>query len=161
MLQRMVPNVSLVDHNGGAVRFYDDVLKGRRVVLSAMYSVCQKYCPPSMSNLIEARRQLSSAALGLTFVTFSLTPLTDGPKELRGYKQRYGIGEDWLFLTGRPEEVDLIQRAQGYAATRITDNELTHASMVRVCDERMMRWGHVNSLTSPQNIARMIRFELA
>ena len=55
-LQRLAPNVSLIDQDGRKVRFYDDVLKGRQVVLSAMYSACEKLCPPTMRNLIEARR---------------------------------------------------------------------------------------------------------
>jgi len=159
-LQRLAPNVSLIDQDGRKVRFYDDVLKGRLVVLSAMYSACEKLCPPTMRNLIEAREMLGDAAGKLTFVTMTLTPLDDGPKQLLEYKQRYGLGKDWIFLTGRPDQMESIQASLGYAPQRASDNLMTHASMIRICDERLMRWGHVNGMTSALNIARMIRYEL-
>jgi protein SCO1 len=160
-LQRLAPNVPVVSHDGRALRFYDDVLKGRQVVLSAMYSACEQSCPPSMRNLIEARQMLGPLSRDLRFVTLTLTPLDDGPQQLREYKQRFGIGPEWLFLTGQPAQMERIQSALGYTPQRAADSLLSHASMVRVCDERRMRWGHVNSLTSAQNIARMVRFELA
>jgi len=159
-LQRLAPNVSLMDQDGRKVRFYDDVLKGRQVVLSAMYSACEKLCPPTMRNLIDAREMLGDSAGKLTFVTMTLTPLDDGPKQLLEYKQRYGLGKDWMFLTGRPDQMEIIQASLGYAPQRASDNLMTHASMVRICDERLMRWGHVNGMTSTLNIARMIRYEL-
>ena len=160
-LQRLAPNVSLIDQNGRSVRFYDDVLKGRQVVLSAMYSACEKLCPPTMRNLIDAREMLGTSAGKLTFVTMTLTPLDDGPKQLLEYKKRYGLGADWMFLTGRPDQMEIIQASLGYTPQRAADNMFTHASMVRICDERLMRFGHVNGMTSALNIARMIRYELA
>jgi len=160
-LQRLAPNVSLIDQDGRKVRFYDDVLKGRQVVLSAMYSACEKLCPPTMRNLIEAREMVGDSAGKLSFVTMTLTPLDDGPKQLLEYKQRYGLSKDWMFLTGRPDQMEIIQASLGYAPQRASDNLMTHASMVRICDERLMRFGHVNGMTSALNIARMIRYELA
>jgi protein SCO1/2 len=160
-LERLAPNATLQTHEGRQVRFYDDVIKGRTVVLSAMYSACERLCPPAMHNLIAARNLLGNLARKLNFVTITLTPLNDGPQQLRDYKQRYGIGADWTFLTGKPEQVDLLLDSLGYTPQRDSDDLLTHASMVRICEERMMRWGHVNALTSPQNIVRMVRFELA
>lgn len=159
-LERMAPNAELQTQDQRPVRFYDSVLKGRTVVLSAMYSACEQFCPPAMRNLIVARDLLGPLARKLNFVTITLTPLNDGPQQLLEYKQRYRIGADWTFLTGKPEQVDLVLDSLGYNPQRDSDNLLTHASMVRVCDEQMMRWGHVSGLTSPQNIARMIRFEL-
>lgn len=161
LLQRLAPNVEVVDQNGRRLRFFNDVLQGRQVVLSAMYSACEQFCPPTMRNLMEARQQLGPVARRLRFVTMTLTPVSDDPQELRRYKHRFGIDPDWLFLTGRPEELERLQAALGYAPRRISDNALTHASMVRVIDERLMRIGHVNGLTSARNISRMIRFELA
>lgn len=160
-LQRLAPNAKLQTQDGRQVSFYDDVIKGRTVVLSAMYSACERFCPPAMHNLIAARNLLGPLARKLSFITITITPLNDGPQQLREYKQRFGIGADWTFLTGKPEQMDLLLDSLGYTPQRDSDDLLTHVSMVRICDERMMRWGHVSGLTPPQNIARMIRFELA
>ena len=161
LLARLAPNVQVVDQEGRKLRFYDDVLKGQHVVLSAMYSACEQSCPPTMRNLLEARQLLGAEARTLRFVTMTLTPVSDDPRSLVAYKRRYNLPSDWLLLTGDPSEMERLQAALGYSPQRISDTALTHASMVRVCNERLMRWGHVNGLSSPRNIARMIRFEMA
>lgn len=160
LLARMAPDVPLLTEEGRTVFFYRDVLQDQRVVFSAMYGACQRACPPSMRHLMAARELLGPQAGGLRFVTMTLTPLDDGPAQLRAYKERYGMDADWRLLTGAPAHVEAVQAALGYAARRPGEGPLTHVSMVRVCDERRSRWGHVQALSSPRNIARMIRFEL-
>jgi cytochrome oxidase Cu insertion factor (SCO1/SenC/PrrC family) len=34
------PNVELTTHNGDRVRFYDDLIKGKVVVINFMYATC-------------------------------------------------------------------------------------------------------------------------
>ena len=158
--QRRSPNVALLDHNGRAVRFYDDIMKDRKVVLNVMYSVCSNVCIPATRNLIEARRLLADEAPDLHFVSLTLTPLQDTPAALREYKKLHGIDERWTFLTGRPEQVERVLRALGFLGSDDTDDLLSHSAMAKVCDERHLRWSHVNTLLSGRTIAHMIRFEL-
>lgn len=158
--QQRTPNVPLLDHNGRSLRFYDDVMKNRIVVLNVMYTVCSKICTPATRHLIEARRLLGATAKDLHFVSMTLTPLSDTPAALREYKTLHGIDEGWTFLTGKVEDVERVQRALGFITDRDTDDLLSHSAMARVCDERNQRWTHVNTLLSPRSIARMIRFEL-
>lgn len=158
--EQRTPNVELLDHNGRKVRFYDDVMKGHKVLLNVMYTVCSNTCTPSTRNLIEARGLLGDLAKQLRFVSITLTPLTDGPEELRAFKKRYGIGEDWIFLTGKLENVERVQRGLGFITDREDEDLLSHSSMVRFCDERNLRWGHANTLLEPRSIARMIRFDM-
>jgi protein SCO1 len=158
--QRRSPNVALLDHNGRTVRFYDDVMKGRLVLLNVMYSVCSNVCTPATRNLMEARRLLGSEAKEVQFVSMTLTPLSDTPEALRAYKKLHGLPANWTFLTGTLENVETAQRALGFISDDDTDDLLSHSAMARLCDERHLRWGHVNTLLSPRSIARMIRFEL-
>ena len=158
--QRRSPNVALLDHNGRSVRFYDDVMKGRKVLLNVMYSVCSNVCTPATRNLIEARRLLGNEADSLQFVSMTLTPLSDTPEALRAYKKLHGIPADWTFLTGTLDNVEKAQRALGFISNDDTDGLLSHSAMARLCDERHLRWSHVNTMLSPRSIARMIRFEL-
>ena len=153
------PNVALVDQDGRSLRFYDDVMKDKRVIVNVMYSVCSNNCTPSTRNLIEARRLLGDEARDLQFVSISLTPLTDTPEALRAFKKQHGIGKDWTFLTGKPEQVERLQRGMGFISDREGDDLLSHSAMARLCDERFVRWSHVNTLLPPRSIARMIRFE--
>ena len=158
--QLRTPNVPLLDHDGRTVRFYDDVMKDRKVVLNVMYTVCSNVCTPATFNLMEARRLLGEEAKDLHFVSMSLTPLSDTPEALRQYKKLHGIDERWTFLTGKIEHVEKVQRALGFLGDRATDDLLSHSAMARVCDERNLRWSHINTLLSARSIARMIRFEM-
>ena len=158
--QRRTPNVALLDHNGRSVRFYDDVMKGRKVLLNVMYSVCSNVCTPATRNLIEARRLLGDEARGLHFVSMSLTPLSDTPEALRAYKKLHGIDASWTFLTGTPQNVEAAQRALGFIGNDDTDDLFSHSAMARLCNERHLRWSHVNTMLSARSIARMIRFEM-
>lgn len=104
--QHRTPNVELFDHDGRGVGFYDDVMKGRKVLIDVMYSVCSNVCAPATRNLIEARRLLGDEARDLRFVSMSLTPLSDTPQVLRAYKKLHGIDASWTFLTGKPKNVN-------------------------------------------------------
>jgi protein SCO1 len=159
-LQRRAPNVQLLDHNGRSLRFYDDVLKGRKVLLNVMYTVCSNICSPATRNLLEARTLLGGAAKDLHFVSMSLTPLNDTPQALREYKKLHGLDERWTFLTGKPEQVEKVQRALGFLSDNEPGDLLGHSALAMLCDERQLRWSHVNTLLGPRSIARMIRFEL-
>ena len=154
------PNEMLVDQNGRSVRFYDDIMKDRKVVINVMYTVCSNICTPATRNLIEAQRLLGDEAKDLHFVSMSLTPLSDGPAELREFKKLHGIDERWTFLTGKVENVEKVQRAMGFLSERDTDDLLSHSGMARLCDEPNLKWTHLNTMVSGKSIARMIRFEM-
>ena len=158
--RQRTPNVALLDHTGRSLRFYDDVMQGRKVLLNVMYSVCSNVCTPATRNLIEARRLLGDDAKDLHFVSMTLTPLSDTPEALRAYKKWHGIDASWIFLTGMPQNVEAAQRALGFIGNEDTDDLLSHSAMARLCDERNLRWSHVNTMLSARSIARMIRFEM-
>jgi protein SCO1/2 len=155
------PNELLVDHNGRSVRFYDDIMKNRKVVINVMYTVCSNICTPATRHLIEAQRLLGDEAKDIHFVSMSLTPLSDDPAALREYKKLHGIDERWTFLTGKVENVERVQRAMGFLSERDTDDLLSHSGMARLCDEPNVKWTHLNTMVSGKSIARMIRFEMA
>jgi protein SCO1/2 len=156
-----MPNETLVDHTGRSVRFYDDVMKGNRVVINVMYTVCSNACTPAMRNLIEARRLLGNDGHHLKFVSLTLTPLSDTPEVLRAYSKQNEMPADWTLLTGKQDAVERVHRALGFLGTRESDDDLfAHSTMARYCEEALIKWTHVNTLLPARTIARMIRFEM-
>lgn len=154
------PNETLIDQDGRPLRFYDDVMKNRVVVMNVIYTTCNGICTPAMRNVIEARQLLGAQGQHLHFVTMTLTPLSDPPEALRDFKKLHDITDRWTFLTGKVESVEKVQRALGFLSARKDDNLLSHSGMARYCDERNTRWTHVNTMLSPSSVARMIRFEM-
>jgi protein SCO1/2 len=50
-MRRHFPNVALRTHDGRAVRFYDDLVKGRKVIINFTYLNCTSTCPRTTENL--------------------------------------------------------------------------------------------------------------
>ena len=78
---------------------------------------------------------------------------------LREFRKRHGITDRWTFLTGNLGSVERVQRALGLLSPRDGDDLLSHSGMARYCDERKLRWTHLNTLLPGSSVARMIRFE--
>src|SRR5689334_15900932 len=53
------PNVPLVTQDGRTVRFYDDLLKGKSVVVNLIYTQCSSECPLETAKLAQVQRLLA------------------------------------------------------------------------------------------------------
>ena len=162
MRQRRFPNVPLVTHESKQVKFYDDLLKDKKVVINMMYTVCSNICTPATRNIVQARELLGDFAKDIHFYSLSLTPLDDDPPALRAYMKSFGVTAGWTFLTGKPENVERVRRGLGFAQTSAAeDADITnHSGMLRIGNEPLVSWGHASALVSSRATARMIRFEL-
>lgn len=154
------PNPPLLTHTGKRIRFYDDVIKGNKVLLlNMMYAGCSNICPPNTANLRQVQ-QLLGERMGRDVFFYSLTlqPAIDRPADLQSYAQRYGITTGWTFLTGAPDDVDAVRRKLGfYDPDPAVDADLAqHAGMVRIGNEAIDRWSMMPSLVSPARLARSI-----
>jgi protein SCO1 len=156
------PNVPLLTHTGREVKFYDDLLKDKKVVINFMYTVCTDICMPVTQNILQARRLLGDFAKDIHFYSISLTPLHDDPAALRTYMKAFQIGPGWTFLTGKPQNVERVRQGLGFAQKEPKeDADITnHAGMLRIGNERTASWGHASAITTGKAVARMIRFEL-
>ena len=143
-------------------------MKGRVVVINGMYTVCNRVCDRvckrvctlAMPNLIEPRRLPGAEGSHLHFVSMTLTRLSDAPEALREFMKRHGIIDRWTFLTGDLGSVEKVQRALGLLSPRDGDDLLSHSGMARCCDERKLRWTHLNTVLPGSSVARTIRFEM-
>ena len=69
--QQHLPNLPLVTHDGKEVRFYDDLIKDKVVMLNFFYALCGDVCPAVTANLVEVQK-----LLGDQVGRDSLEPLT-------------------------------------------------------------------------------------
>lgn len=153
------PNVPLVTHEGRTVRFYDDVLREKFVVLTFMYATCGKTCPLVTANLVRVQ-QLLGDRIGrdVFFYSISVQPEKDTPEQLRRYAKAYGAGPGWWFLTGKRADIDLIRRRLGAVdPDPVVDAQPSrHSGMVRYGHEAFGRWGAAPGEAKPAWIARAI-----
>jgi protein SCO1 len=153
------PNVVVQTHEGKKVRFYDDLVHGKIVMFSMMYTVCTNICPASTATLLQVQEALGSR-VGKDIFMYSMTlqPELDDPRALREYMQRYDIKPGWTFLTGAPGEMDILRRKLGfYDSDPALDADLkNHTGMVRVGHERLDRWFMLPAVVAPGQIARAV-----
>src|SRR5574341_1952006 len=110
-------NVALTTHEGKEVRFYDDLIKGRTVLLNFFYTHCvgENLCPMATANLVKVQKLLGKQ-VGRDVFMYSITldPEHDTPKVLRKYARGFGVKPGWLFLTGQREDIEALRRSLGY-----------------------------------------------
>lgn len=152
------PNVPLTTQDGKTVHFFDDLLKGKKVVINFIYTKCGDSCPLETARMAQVQRILG-ARMGrdIFFYSFSIDPVRDTPAELKSYAQKFHTGPGWLFLTGKKADIELIRRKLGQQA-RAEDNELTdHSTSLMIGNVDSGEWIKDSSLDNPQYIAAMIR----
>lgn len=149
-------DIVLTDQTGKRVRLFEDLVKGRVVVLNFMFVTCTGSCPRNTGNLVEVQRLLNG---GVQFVSISLDAENDTPEVLAEYARAHGVGPGWSFLTGDKDEIDALRKSLGfYDPDPVVDADRTqHAGTVLYGNERIGRWSHMPALLSPEFIAAGVR----
>ena len=156
---RYFSNAILQTHEGKAVRFYDDVLKGKLVVINMMYSTCTGTCPANTANMKSVQDALGDrVGKDIFMISLSLRPAFDSPADLSAYVKKYGIKPGWTFLTGKPADMEIIRRRLGFFdSDPVVDADLSrHTGMARVGNVAADRWCMVPTLSSTRQIVSTI-----
>ena len=108
------PNVPLITHEGETVRFFDDLIEDRVVLINFIYTSCPDTCPMETARLLEVAKLLGDR-LGEDVFFYSVTvdPEVDTPEVLGDFAANWGIPEGWKFLTGDPDDLVLVRRKLG------------------------------------------------
>jgi len=156
---RYFPNIALITQDGRSVRFYDDLIKGRVVMLNFMYATCEGACPLITSNLTKVQKLLGNRA-GRDIFMYSITlkPEQDTPAVLKQHVEMHGIGPGWQFLTGRPGDVERLRRALGFVDSdpQVDRDKSKHVGMVRYGNEALQLWATCPGLATPEWIVRSV-----
>lgn len=162
--RRYFPNVELVTHTGKKVKFYDDVLKDKIVVLNMMYADCQGVCPTITANLKHVQRILREQINHEIFMySMTVKPEEDTPAKLREYAKMHGIHDKyWTFLTGDPQTMDMLRHSIGFADPdpEVDKNKASHSGMIRYGNEPMALWGTCQGSGEPEWMATEIGFAI-
>lgn len=159
LAERSFPNVTLTTHEGRKVRFYDDLMKDKIVLINFMYVKCEGLCPGTTANLLNVQRMLGDR-VGRDIFMYSITlkPEEDTPEVLKRYARAYKTKPGWLFLTGDPKDVELLRQSLGFIDRDPARdaNKSNHIGMLRFGNEPMTLWAGCPSLLSPGKIVKEI-----
>jgi protein SCO1/2 len=150
------PNMALITHEGKAVRFYDDLVQDKTVVIHFMYTSCTDSCPLTTANLAQVQTALGPR-VGRDLFLYSVTvdPERDTPELLRTYAKRFDVKPGWLFLTGTKQDIRDLRRTfgdEGKGGFWQSD----HLRLLAYGVEPLERWGKCSAMLNPKWIARYV-----
>jgi len=131
------PNLPVVTQDGKTVRFYDDLLKGKIVVINFIYTSCQDIFPIATARLAQVEEKLGEE-MGRDFFFISMTvdPEHDTPERLKEYADAYGAGPGWFFVTGRPDDIRAINYTLGERSRKLSE----HRNQIVLGNEPEGQW---------------------
>ncbi|PZN31684.1 MAG: SCO family protein [Proteobacteria bacterium] len=154
-----IPNVVMRTHENRVVRFYDDLIKDRQVLINMMYATCEGYCPVITMRLVEIHEALH-ARMGRDLFMYSITlkPEQDDPAALKEFARMHGaLLPGWTFLTGDAYDIDTL-RYELFRHDHIKiDADLdAHAGQMRIINDATNRWLHVAPMASKMTVLQHI-----
>jgi protein SCO1 len=151
-----LPNVVLRTHDGAKVEFYDDLIKGRTVLINFMYTRCRDDCPLTMATLAQVQRRLGARSGRDVFIySISVDPEHDTPEILARYAKSFGVKPGWLLLTGTPADVKRLRKGLGDDPT-LEAARSDHLNLIRMGIEPLARWSGCPTWTRPETIVRYL-----
>lgn len=147
------PNHTLVTQDDRQVSFYEDLLKGKVVLINFMFTHCNGVCSPMTANLAKVQSYLGSrVGHEVSILSISVDPTNDTPAVLKAYAEKHKAGPGWYFLTGKKENVDwILYKLGGYVA-----EPGQHSSVLIIGNEATGEWLKVHAMSSPAEIAAAV-----
>lgn len=136
------PNVVLTNQEGEKVRFFDDLLKDKVVVINFIYTTCPDSCPLETARLLEVQRILGDRVGKDVFMySISIDPKRDTPAVLKEYARKFHVAPGWSFLTGRQSDITLLRKRLGLYIDEIQEEDsYDHNLSLIIGNQATGRW---------------------
>lgn len=155
-------NAVLRTQDDKQVKFYDDLIRGKQVVVNFMYAECHGACPLVTQTLKKSYMQLKDRmGKDLFFYSITTKPEDDSPAALKHYaKTRKADLPGWYFLTGKPRDIETIRfRLFGMGHPGFDLDDAMHAGMLRIINDGRNSWGMAQAFATQKNILKRIAWQ--
>lgn len=149
----------LIDQNGQARTNAD--FKGKIMLVYFGYTFCPDICPAALINITDAFTELGEKAQQIQPIFITIDPERDTVSHLKIYMENYH--PSFLALTGDAHHIDAAKKAyRVYGAKAEPDDTSTeyimdHTSIIYVMDRQGRFITHLNHLTPPKEIVRILK----
>jgi protein SCO1/2 len=146
------PNVELTTQDGEVVRFFDDLIEDKIVLINFIYTTCVDTCPMETAQLTQVQKILGDR-LGkdVFFYSISIDPEHDTPEVLKEYKDRFRA--KWTFLTGNFEDIIELRKKLGLYIEEIQDGSNNHNVNMIIGNQATGRWMKRSPFENPYVLA--------
>jgi protein SCO1/2 len=148
-----VPDVELVNQRGERVSLRALAGDGQPLLLSFIFTSCGSICPTLTATLARAGRELRQSEPSLRLISISIDPENDTPERLQAYAARFDAPPDWVFLTGRAQDIESVLKA--FDAYR--GDKLAHAPLTFVRRNAEGRWLRIDGFTGAAGLVSEYR----
>jgi protein SCO1/2 len=147
------PNLVLRTQDNASVHFYEDLLKGKVVLINFIFTTCPGVCAPMTANLARVQGYLAEhMEKEVVMISISVDPDTDTPDVLKKYAAKFKAKPGWFFLTGDKRNVDwVLYKLGGYV-----EEKQQHTSLLIIGNEATGEWLKVNAMGAPADIASLV-----
>ena len=151
------PNVPLTTQDGKVVHFYDDLLKGKSVIINLIYTRCTASCPLETAKLAQLQHILGDrVGKDIFFYSITIDPKHDTPSVLKEYASKFHAGPGWLFLTGTKEDIKLIGKQLGLSSLTDASNPDGHQAALLIGKEATGQWMRNSAVDNPRFLAMTV-----
>jgi cytochrome oxidase Cu insertion factor (SCO1/SenC/PrrC family) len=152
------PNVTLVDQDGKPARFYDDLIKGKVVLVNFIFTGCAASCGLETARVRQLQDLLGDrVGKDVFFYSISIDPENDTPEALKAYARKFNVGPGWRFFTGRLKDIDLLRTRFGlYIPPALKDGTIDHDLSMMIGNDATGRWQKASPMENPEVLATQI-----
>lgn len=146
-----VPDVWVTNQDGREVRFYTDLIKGRKVAVGFFYTTCTFICTRHGEFFSKLQAALGERLGEEVFlISVTMDPLNDTPSKLNRWARTYQRKDGWTLVTGSADNLgEVLKVFTGNTAGPRDD----HSSFFYIADDRTGVWQLVDTLAPPAAVA--------
>jgi len=143
----LIPNTKVLTQDGKQVEFYNDLIKGKKVLISFVFTTCRLTCPMVGRNFEKLQNQLGDK-LGkdVSLITVSTDPLVDTPDVFKKWGEKFNRREGWTLITGDEARISELLLILTGSPRQI---EGRHTSLVILYDGTSENWKTTSSVIEP------------
>ena len=87
------PNLPVVTQDGKTLKFYDDVIKGKIVLISFIYTNCPDICPLTTARIAQVEEKLGEiVGRDIFLISLTVDPERDSPERLKSFAEAFAAG---------------------------------------------------------------------
>lgn len=105
------PDVELTTDDRIALSFADLLNTDKPVMLNFIFTTCTTICPVLSASFTQVQALLGERADEVLMISITIDPEYDTPDKLAEYAERFGAGAQWKFLTGRIDDIIVVEKA--------------------------------------------------
>src|SRR5690349_12701494 len=147
-----IPDAQVFDQDGRQLNFYKDLIKGKTVAITFIFTTGTPICPPLTATFRRVQQETAARGMDVQLISVSVDPTTATPERLRDYAAKFKAGPGWTFVTGDKTEIDSLLQRLGAGV----GNKNDHTSMVLIGNDPADVWTRTYGLSSPTVLMKVI-----